>query len=583
MFEQWRELTFFVKLFRHQFKWMVLGTGFGLLATASAVGLLALAGWFISAAAYAGLTLATAQLFNFFYPGIGVRLFAISRTLARYTERIVSHDVTFRILQSLRSWFYLHLEPLAPARLMQFRSADILNRIVADIDALDNLYLRVLSPSLVALIMSFLVVVFLWLFDPIIALSTAIFLLIAGIGVPAVAGRLGGSIGQKLPHHLSNLRTRIVDTLQGLPELLVFGAAERHLESVKQSNQTLLKSQLHMSHIRGLSQAMITLVSGFAVLSALYLAINLVHRDSLGGANLALVTFAVLASFESILPLPPAYQYLGQTREAGRRLLEIVQTPPQVNFPDASIYLPRPISLTFEGVYFRYDEQAPWALNNVDIRISSSRRVAVIGETGSGKSTLIHLLVRFWNPAGGHIRLGNEDICNISEPDLRRHISVVSQQPHMFNATIKENLLIANPAAGDGELWAALEAAELLDFVKGLPDGLETWIGEAGQLVSGGQARRVAVARAMLHDAPLWVLDEPTEGLDTITAGKVMQAIKEQTTKRTLLLITHRLVDLNWMDHIVMLEQGRVTARGTHQELLANNGRYAQLHMRVTH
>jgi ATP-binding cassette subfamily C protein CydC len=576
-----RELTFFIKLFGRHAKWMILGTGFGLLAMISAIGLLALSGWFISAAAYAGLTVATAQLFNFFHPSIGVRLFAIGRTLARYAERIVTHDVTFRILQSLRSWFYLRLEPLAPARLMMLRSADILNRIVADIDALDNLYLRVLSPSIVALVTSILVVTFLWIFDPLIAMSVAMFLVIAALGVSAVVLHLGGSSGRELTHHISELRIRIVDALQGLPELLVFGAYLQQMELVKQSNLALLKIQLRMSHIRGTSVALITIFSGLAVLSALYLAVNLVNRETLDGALLALVILTVMASFEAIYPLPLAYQYLGQTQEAGRRLLELVETEPQVTFPDQSIVSNRQFGVTFESVCFRYSEQAPWALSHVDFHIPAGQRVAVIGETGSGKSTLIHLLARFWNPVSGHIRLGENEICSFSEADLRRLISVVSQQPHMFNATLKDNLLLACPGASDDELLAALDTAQLLEFVQELPDGLNTWTGEAGQLLSGGQARRVAVARAILHNAPLWVLDEPTEGLDPITEKHMMQALKQQTAGRTLLLITHRLIDLDWMDHILMLDHGRVIAQGSHAELLETNERYADLHKKI--
>ena len=581
MFAQWRQLAPFVKLLRHHLKWMALGTGLGLLAVASAVGLLSLSGWFICAAAYAGLSATSAQLFNFFYPSIGIRLFAIGRTLARYAERVFTHDTTFRILQSLRSWFYIHLEPLAPARLMVFRSGDILNRIVADIDALDNLYLRVLSPTLIALLMMFLTTAFLWIFNPLIALCTALFLLVAGFGVPLVALRVGSAVGLKLTHGIADLRIRIVDGLQGLPELLVFGAASQYLEKVAQRSQTLINNQLHMSHIRAATTAAITLLSGLAVLVALYLAVNLVNRDSLDGAVLALVTLAVMASFEAVLPLPAAYQYLGQTREAGRRLLQIVHTQPQVFFPEHSSTLTRPSGLKFENVSFRYHENAPWALQAVDFQIPAGRRVAVIGETGSGKSTLVHLLVRFWNPVAGRIHLGDENIRNFSETELRRIISVVSQQAHMFNTTLKENLLVARPEADEDDLRAALDAVQLSDFVDDLPDGLETWIGEGGQLLSGGQARRLAVARALLHNAPFWVLDEPTEGLDSITAGNMMQALKGQTADRTLLLITHRLLDLNWMDQIVMLDRGRIIARGTHEELLRNNERYAALYRRI--
>jgi ATP-binding cassette subfamily C protein CydC len=581
--KRWRELAPFLKLFHSHLKWMILGSLCGLLAVVSAVGLLALSGWFISAAAFAGLTVASAQLFNFFHPGIGIRLFAIGRTLARYAERIVSHDATFRILQSLRSWFYIHLEPLAPSRLMMFRSGDILNRIVADIDALDNLYLRVLSPSTVALITSLLLVVFLWIFDPFIALSTGLYLAVAGLGVSAAALKLGEPCGQQITHRTAELRVRIIDTLQGLAELLVFDDYQRHLEAVAHSSRALLKSQLRMSHIRGLSLALITLISGLAVLTALYLAVELVMLDVLNGANLALITLAILASFEAVLPLPAAYQYLGRTREAGRRLLEIVDMQPQITYPDTAVTLCAQPGVTLENISFRYSENAAWALKDVNLQISGGGRFAVIGETGSGKSTLVHLLVRFWNPVSGHIRLADEDIRNLSEAQLRRSISVVSQQPHMFNATLRENLQIARPAAGDDVLWAALESARLMAFVKSLPQGLDTLVGEAAKLLSGGQARRIALARAMLHDAPLWVLDEPTEGLDTITEKKLMQTVERKTRGRTLLLITHRLVDLDWMDHIVMLDKGRVAAQGTHTELLASNRRYAELHMRITH
>ncbi|MGD9137519.1 MAG: cysteine/glutathione ABC transporter ATP-binding protein/permease CydC [Desulfobacterales bacterium] len=581
MFKLWRELVPFIRLFSGHLKWMTLGTVSGLLAAISAVGLLALSGWFISAAAFAGLTAITAQMFNFFYPGLGVRFFAIGRTLARYAERIVTHDATFRILQSLRTWFYHHLEPLAPSRLMNFRSGDILNRIVADIDALDNLYLRVISPGAIALIMSLLVVGFLWRFDPVIAAVTAMFLFVAGVGVPLLAFRLGEKSGHELARNLSQLRIHIVDVFQGLPELLVFGAYRRYLDTVQQSNRSLLNSQFQMSHIRGLSQALMTLLSGFAFWAALYMAVMLVNRGALDGPGMALVALAVLASFESVWPLTAAFQYLGHTREAARRLLEIVYSEPLVVFPDRSSGCPPHFGVEFERVNFRYHKDSAWALRNVDLRISPFSRVGIIGETGSGKSSLIHLLVRFGDPDSGCIRLGGVDLRDFVEQDLRDYTGVVTQQPHMFNATLKENLLIARPDANDDELMDALEAAQLLDFVKTLPDGLDTWIGEAAILLSGGQARRLAVTRAILRDAPLWALDEPTEGLDPATGAKMMAAIRNRTVDRTLLLTTHRLNDLHWMDCIIMMEDGRIVAQGAHQELIRSNRHYASMCMQI--
>jgi ATP-binding cassette subfamily C protein CydC len=571
------ELAPFIRLLLLHWKWMALGTIFGLLTIIASVGLLSLAGWFISATAAAGLTLATAYLFNFFYPSIGVRMFAILRTAGRYTERIVCHDTTFRILESLRTWFYRHLEPLAPSCLMQYRSGDILNRIVADIDALDNLYVRVLSPSVVALLLWIALLLFLWVFDPLIAVSGFVFLFAAGFVVPAVAVRVSAQVGRQLPLRTADLRVRIVEGLQGLAELLVFAGHHRHLENMEESSRALLKSQLQMSHIRGIATALVTLLSGLSVLTVLYFGADLVSRGALDGANLALVGLAVLASFEAVLPLPLAYQYLGQTREAAQRLLEIVNTEPAVSFPAESSTQPMMFDLRFDKVSFRYDDKEPLAVREVDIHVPHGRRLAVIGETGGGKSTLVHLLARFWNPTNGRILVGGIDIRTLSESDLRHYIAVVSQQPHMFNTSVRENLLLARPEAAEEDLRHAVNSAQLTDFVHSLPDGLDTWIGEAGKLLSAGQARRLAVARAILRDAPIWVLDEPTEGLDRITEQRVMKSLYDLTAGRTVLLITHRLVDLQRMDNILILERGRIIEQGSHEELLKGNKRYAAL------
>jgi ATP-binding cassette subfamily C protein CydC len=313
------------------------------------------------------------------------------------------------------------------------------------------------------------------------------------------------------------------------------------------------------------------------------MAVNRVTLELLDGANLALIALAILACFEAVLPLPTAYQYLGRIREAGRRLLEMVQMEAEISYPETSTKVSRQAGVIFENISFRYNKNDPWVLKDINIQIPAGHRVAIIGETGSGKSTLIHLLVRFWNPTTGCIRLADEDIRSFSETQLRRTISVVSQQSHMFNATLRENLQIAAPGKDDDALFAALESAGLKEFVCGLPDGLNTWVGEAAKLLSGGQARRLALARTMLHNAPLWVLDEPTEGLDAITEKNFMQELKRKTSGRTLLLITHRLADLYWMDDIIILNKGRVAARGTHSELLETNRWYAEMHMRIRH
>jgi len=572
-----KNLIPFLRLFRPHYRWLGLGTLLGWGAVVSSVGLLALSGWFISSAAFAGLSLSTAYLFNFFYPGTGVRVFAIARTLFRYGERLASHDATFRMLATLRGWFYKRIEPLAPARLMKYRSGDILNRIVADIDALDNLYVRILSPTIVAIFTMVAVTLFLLFFDAGIAGTALLFMLIAGIAVPLAAARLGTRAGRELNREISRLRVGVVEGVQGLSELVVYGAWQGHLAAVEKSSQALIRAQGRMSQIRGASTAATTLLSGFAVLAVLYVGVNLVEKGLLNGANLALTGFAVLASFEAILPLPWAYQYLGQTRKAGQRLMELVDTAPPVVFPKSPAGKVDRFDIHFQDVDFRYAKSDPWVLESFNLHIHQNKTVAIIGETGTGKSTLFNLLVRFWDPVNGRIHLGGHDVTRLSEFELRQTIGVVSQQPHLFNATLRRNLLMARPTADESALKAALQKAQLLDFVETLPDGLETWIGEAGWTLSGGQARRLGLARLFLQNAPVWILDEPTEGLDRIPEQKIMRQLVRRTSAQTLLLITHRTADLELFDEIIMLDRGRIVARGPHAELIKSNARYAAL------
>ena len=569
------ELGPLVRLFRSHAKRMLAGVLLGLVAVGSAVGLLSLAGWFLTAAAIAGLSVATTWQFNFFLPSIGVRLFAFGRTLARYGERVVNHDTTFRILESLRVWFYRRLEPLAPASLSRYRSGDILNRLVEDIDTLDNLFVRVLSPSAAALAVAVLLFGLLWLFDLTIALCALAFLAVAGFLVPLAAASFGQATGRQLGRQSAGLRVRIVEGLQGMPELLVYGSQARHMQSIRQDSDGLMASQRRMSHITGISSASITLISGLAVTLVLYLGMDRIDLSAeFGGAGLAFVTLAVMATYEAVWPLPTAFQFLGRTREAGRRLMEIVTSEPAVRYPEQSGSLPDRYGLTFENISFHYAETAPLVLDGFNFQVPAGSRVAVLGATGSGKSTIVNLLVRFWEPTSGRICIDGLDVRTLGAADLRRSVAVVSQQAHIFSTSLRDNLLLARADATEADLREALEAAQLLPFVDSLPDGLDTWVGEAGKMLSGGQARRLAVARAFVQDAPIWVLDEPTEGLDRVTERLLMQAIMERTAGKTVVLISHRMIDIHRMDESILIDNGRIVAQGHHTALLAGNPRY---------
>ncbi len=550
-------LPFIRRLWPHFFH-VLMGILAGVAALMAAVGLLALAGWFLTATALAGLTAGTAQAFNFFFPGIGLRLFAFTRIAARYGERVLAHDATLRILKTLRVWFYERLEPLAPAGLARYRSGDMLNRLVADIDTLDQLYIRVLGPVVAALVMVGGLGVFLSLFDRILAVTAGGVLLGAVVLVPGGASVAALNTGRRLTTATGRLRTTIVDGLQGLTDLIVCGAIPAHLKQLAQQQQDLLRLQRRLSHIRGLSSALITLLAGAAVWAGLYIGIILVETGALPGAFLACLVLGIWAAFEAAFPLAHAFQHLGRIHQAAERILEVTRQTPAVVFPEVSAGPLPHVAIDLCRVCFRYHSDAPPVLSNLNLHLAQGSRIALAGATGCGKSTLVHLLTRVWNPDSGDIRIGGRRLQDLTEDELRRTITVISQQSHIFNGSLAHNLRVARPEATAPEMQQALEAAQLADFLQSLPKGLNTWVGEKGQRLSGGQARRLALARAVLHNAPIWILDEPTEGLDQFTATAVTRSLLQCAANRTVLFITHRQADIEVMDQVVVMSQGRI-------------------------
>lgn len=567
----------FIKMIGRHWPAMLLGGGLALLAAMAAIGLLSLSGWFIAASAYAGLNVATAKAFNFFLPSIGVRLFAITRTAARYGERVICHDATFRILETLRTWCYTRLEPLSPARLGRHHSGDLLTRVITDIDTLDNLYIRVISPTMVAAVVVALLAAFISIYDPLIALLGTGLLMAAGVGIPMIADQSGRSAARQLNEQTAQLRVALVDGFHGLAALLTSGAEGHHLARIDHRHRALVRSQQKMSQITGFTNALMGLFSGLAVVGTLYIGVEAVSAGGLSGPHLALLVLAVTAGFEAMAPLSNAYQYLGQTRKAAVRLNTVTQMPPAVTFSRLCRRKPADGGMEFDRISFRYARSDRPALDGVSFGIASGQRLAIMGPTGSGKSTMLYLLARFEDPSKGTIRIGHCRLHLLSEQALRKQVCIIDQRAHIFDGTVRDNLLLANPQADDRTLQDALSAVRLLDFVSGLPDGLDTWVGESGRLLSGGQARRLAIARAVTSDAAIWAFDEPTEGLDAETAKAMMTNLLARAGDRTVIMVTHRPEAVEQMDQVLVLNAGRIEALDTPENLKKRSTLYRHL------
>ena len=570
-----RDLWRLIRLFRPYRAWMAAGGALALATVLANVGLMAASGWFITAMALAGLAGAT---MNYFTPAALIRLFAIVRTGGRYLERLVTHEATFRLLSELRVWFYTRLEPLAPARLRKYRSADMASRIQSDIDSLNHVYLRVIVPIGVAALGTLIILAVMADLSPAVAATSALFLAIAGIALPAYLRRRGTGPGGKVVQTRAALRAIAVDGIQGLAELCVYGAVERHSASLRRLSDDHIEAQGELSRLTGFSQGALGLCANLALWMAVVLAIPHVYAGTLAAPDLALLALFVLASFEAVAPLPQAFQSLGESLSAARRLFEIIDAEPAIvppKLPSPPLAEPR---LSIQGLRFRYDDESAWILEGIDLELAPGRRLALVGSTGAGKSTLVQLLLRFWEYPAGDIQLGGHDLRAFQPEDLRTHIAVVSQDAYLFNATVRENLLIARPDASEAQLIAACRTAQVHDFVASLPAGYDTELGEAGTRLSGGQARRIAIARALLRDAPILILDEPTEGLDPPTARALLDAIDALMQRRSVLLITHHLdVLATLVDEVVVLEAGRIVERGTVQALASSRGAYQRL------
>lgn len=571
-----KDLLRLLKLFKPYLGWLVLGMMVSFVTLLANVALMAISGWFITAMAIAGVAGVT---MNYFTPAAMIRAAAIVRTAGRYGERLITHEATFRLLAELRVWFYQKLEPLAPAILETYRSGDLLSRIRTDIDALDNVYLRLLVPVLVALLASILFVIFLFLYNPLLALIEFTLLLLAGVFVPWLVNRMGHQTGEQMIQTSSTMRAALVNDLQGMGELLVYAADESHASKIKHLSQQLASQQQHMSRISGISQGTLGLSANLAMLLILITAIPLVSNNELPPPSLAMLALFALASFEAVMPLPMAFQTLGETLTAARRIFSIADSQAAIQEPGAPFVVPENLQFTFRQVYFRYQEDQPDVLRHLELQIKPGGKLAIIGASGSGKSTLISLLLRFRDATSGEILLNSHALQQYNSNELRQRIAVVAQHNHLFNTSIRENLLLANQNASQNDIEQVCKTTLLHDFIIDQPEAYETVIGETGVRLSGGQIQRLAIARALLKPASLLILDEPTEGLDPQTATTVMNNIHcwLEQNRQGLLLITHSLQGLEPMDQILVLESGEIKESGRHDELIKKDGVYRRL------
>ncbi len=562
--------------FLSAFRWLVaLAILLGSVMIASNMLLLGMAAYLIAASALGPL------MVTLTIPIYIVRFMSVSRAGSRYAERLTAHKVTFRLLAHLRTWVYRHLEPLSPAYLHTQRSGDILTSLVTDVDELQNIYLRVVSPIVVALLISLLTFALFAIFSTVLAWVAVAFLVVTGCAVPLLSGLLARGLGKQQLAVRATLNAQIVDGIQGVQDLLAYGQTDAHLQSIMTLEKKLAKIQQRMAFISGLQQALNDILMNLALWSLLILTIPLVLSKAIDGVYLAFLALVILASFEAIQPLGQAFQMLGHSVAAGERLFKITDAIPQVQEP--AMPLPAPhdtsqgLTLKFEHVHFAYQADESEVVQDFNFEVVPGKCVAIVGASGAGKSTLVNLILRFWNPTLGTIRLNGQAIQQYALEDLRDLIGVVAQDTYLFNDTIRGNLLLARPEATDSEIEQVLEQAQLSEFIQQLPKGLSTWVGEQGMRISGGERQRLAIARTLLKDAPLLILDEATANVDPLTEHTLLDALNVLMKGRTTLVITHRLVGMERMDEILVMNEGRICERGTHDELLRARGLYYEM------
>ncbi len=545
--------------------WMLLASLLGFLTIGSSIGLLMTSAYVIAKAALhphiGELSIAI----------VGVRFFGISRGLLRYAERLFSHEVTFNLLAKFRVWFFKTIEPLVPSRIGKFTSGDLLARVVSDVESLEHIFIRVISPPFIAIAIGVLVSVVFAMFNPFFAIAFLVPYLLAGIVVPLITYKLSSKIGEEIILLRSNLTELSIDGIEGKNELISFGKVEMHNAQFNKVNRRLIKLQRNMKLISGMNESLIGLMMNIAVIAIFVTAVPLVQSGLISGVSLSVLALGTMAAFEAVLPIPLAIQYLNSSIKAGDRLFQITERDAKKK--ETLNQKVKGISVELRNVSFSYRENEE-VLKDISVKINAKEKIAIIGGSGAGKSSVINLLLNFWKINSGSITVDNITYNEIPEEEIRSVYSTIPQKVFLFSDTIKGNLLIAKPNATDSDLWNALEKAELKEFVETLPNKLNTWIGNQGKQLSGGERKRIAIARAILKDSNIFICDEITADLDSVNELNIINTIHTVTKEKSLIYITHRLVDMDKFNSIYLIENGKIVSVGSHNELIENSKEY---------
>jgi len=507
-------------------------------------------------------------------------ILGLARGTFGYLGPYLSHVAAFRILVDLRDEFFWAIEPLAPAKLARRRTGDLVSTAVSDIELLELFFAHTAGPAVVAFIVPIIALTALATINLLLAEALLIFLILL-ILMPRLAFWLGTTLGERLRGQQALLNSQELDTIQGMKEILSFGYSRQRIEELSENSATLLALQARQARNIGLqSAAKISIVSA-GTLAVLLCASILVRQNSLAPGFLPITMILASSVFLSITSVVEISKQLSLTRAAARRLFLLLDEQPAVRDesglgPAVPIESIEP-SISLQDVSFRYAPDEPLILSSISLEIPAGSTVALVGTSGAGKSTVINLMLRFWDPEAGRILLGGSDLRRYPMMQLRRLFSVVSQDVFLFSDSIRENIRLGRPEASDAEVEEVASRARIHDFIITLPQGYDTLVGERGVRLSGGERQRIAIARALLKGAPILVLDEATSSLDAENERAIKEALMERREGRTTIMIAHRLSTVVDADWIFVINGGRVVEQGRHEDLIARKGRYARL------